>query len=63
MYAWGSAEAGNLALAVQTVGALHSSPSGVPSGDAAGSTSVLLAAGALLLLLAGGLGLARRQNA
>lgn len=31
-YAWGSLEAGNLALATQTVEGLHSSPSGVPAG-------------------------------
>lgn len=34
VYAWGSAEAQNLQLAVQTIGGLHSSPSGVPSGEA-----------------------------
>lgn len=31
-YAWGSAEDGNLALAVQTIDGLHSDPAGVPSG-------------------------------
>jgi hypothetical protein len=31
-YAWGSLEAGNLALATQTVEGLHSSPAGVPAG-------------------------------
>lgn len=31
-YAWGSLEAGNLALATQTVEGLHSAPSGVPAG-------------------------------
>jgi hypothetical protein len=34
VYAWGSAEDGNLALAVQTIGGLHSAPGGVPSGTA-----------------------------
>ena len=34
VYAWGSAEAGNLALAVQTVDGLHTSPSAIPSGEA-----------------------------
>ncbi|QKJ20566.1 DUF4397 domain-containing protein [Microbacterium hominis] len=34
VYAWGSAEAGNLALAVQNVTGMHSSPDGVPSGTA-----------------------------
>ncbi|WP_122262012.1 DUF4397 domain-containing protein [Ornithinimicrobium cerasi] len=33
VYAWGSAEAGNLDLAVQTIDGLHSSPEGVPSGQ------------------------------
>ncbi|GLJ97897.1 DUF4397 domain-containing protein [Microbacterium terrae] len=34
VYAWGSAEAGNLDLAVQNITGLHSSPDGVPSGTA-----------------------------
>lgn len=34
VYAWGSLEAGNLALAVQTIGGLHSTPGGVNSGEA-----------------------------
>ncbi len=34
VYAWGSAEDENLALAVQTVAGLHSNPGGVPSGTA-----------------------------
>ncbi len=33
VYAWGSAEEGNLDLAVQTIDGLHSSPSGVPGGE------------------------------
>jgi hypothetical protein len=33
VYAWGSAEAGNLALATQTIGGLHSGPSGVQAGQ------------------------------
>ncbi len=32
VYAWGSAADSNLALAVQTISGLHSSPDGVPSG-------------------------------
>lgn len=32
-YAWGSLEAGNLALATQTVEGLHSAPAGVPGGQ------------------------------
>ncbi|WP_210505942.1 DUF4397 domain-containing protein [Naasia sp. SYSU D00057] len=34
VYAWGSAEDGNLQLAVQTIGGLHSAPGGVNSGQA-----------------------------
>ena len=33
VYAWGSAEDGNLDLAVQTIDGLHSAPSGVPGGE------------------------------
>ncbi|MFC6285041.1 DUF4397 domain-containing protein [Nocardioides sp. GCM10027113] len=33
VYAWGSAEDGNLDLAVQTIDNLHSAPSGVPGGE------------------------------
>ncbi|WP_353828874.1 DUF4397 domain-containing protein [Agromyces sp. SYSU T0242] len=33
-YAWGSLEDDSLALAVQTVGGMHSSPDGVPAGEA-----------------------------
>lgn len=34
VYAWGSAEDGNLDLAVQTIDGLHSAPHGVPGGEA-----------------------------
>ncbi|MFB2583087.1 DUF4397 domain-containing protein [Herbiconiux sp. P15] len=34
VYAWGSLTDGNLALAVQTIGGLHSNPGGVPAGSA-----------------------------
>jgi hypothetical protein len=34
VYAWGSLEDDNLDLAVQTIGGLHSTPDGVPSGSA-----------------------------
>lgn len=34
VYAWGSLEDGNLALATQTIEGLHSSPAGVPTGQA-----------------------------
>lgn len=33
VYAWGSLEADNLALATQSISGLHSAPSGVPSGE------------------------------
>lgn len=33
VYAWGSAEDGNLALATQVIGDLHSAPDGVPAGN------------------------------
>jgi hypothetical protein len=49
VYAWGSAEEGNLDLAVQTIDGLHSSPSGVPGGEtgaaAAGDGAPLWALG------------------
>ncbi len=58
VYAWGSAADNNLAVAVQTISGLHSSPSGVPSGTAdtpADRTPVLLGGLALLgVLVAGG---------
>jgi hypothetical protein len=34
LYAWGSLEAGTLAIAAQTIGGLHSAPNGVPAGEA-----------------------------
>jgi hypothetical protein len=34
VYAWGSAEDGNLKLAVQTIDGLHQAPGGVPGGEA-----------------------------
>ena len=33
VYAWGSADEGNLELAVQTIDGLHSAPAGVPGGE------------------------------
>lgn len=58
VYAWGSAEAENLALAVQTIDGLHSSPEGVPSGvgGQAGTTNAMPFA-ALAALGAAGLAL------
>lgn len=65
VYAWGSAEDGNLALAVQTIDGLHSSPSGVPSGTAdlpADPMPMTLGAVAVLsALAAAGLGLRARR--
>lgn len=61
VYAWGSAEDDNLALAVQTVTGLHSTPGGVPSGTAGYlaerdniTTAGILGAGALVITLAVG---------
>jgi hypothetical protein len=55
VYAWGSLEANNLALAVQTIGGLHSAPNGVPAGDAGiaaeRAAAPLVAAGAAMLAL------------
>jgi hypothetical protein len=58
VYAWGSAEAGNLDLAVQTVDGLHSAPSGVPGGETGAAAldegaplwALALGAGSLLAL-------------
>ncbi|MBM6402279.1 DUF4397 domain-containing protein [Phycicoccus sonneratiae] len=57
VYAYGSAEDDTLALAVQTIGGLHSSPSGVPSGTAdlpADRTPFALTAIAVIALAAAG---------
>jgi hypothetical protein len=53
VYAWGSAEAGNLDLAVQTIDGLHSAPSGVPGGE---TGAAALDGGAPLWALALGVG-------
>ena len=66
VYAWGSAEDGNLEVAVQTVGGLHSSPSGVPFGTGdlpADTTPVLLGGLALLAALVAAGAAARAQRA
>lgn len=62
VYAWGSANDKNLALAVQTIKGLHSSPSGVHSGTG-GQVSDTFPAGlaALTLLAAGGAVLSGRR--
>ncbi|MBF4635193.1 DUF4397 domain-containing protein [Agreia pratensis] len=69
VYAWGSLADGNLALAVQTIGGLHSNPGGVPAGTAGlvatnkpADTSGLLIGGAFALLLAAlGAGVVRKR--
>lgn len=68
LYAWGSLEADNLALAVQTIDGLHSAPAGVPSGELGlaaeeGTTSAAGLGGiaALALVAATGITLAQRR--
>ena len=70
VYAWGNAtsDPSTLALATQVVGGLHSNPSGVQAGQAglvddSGTQPWMIAAGALALLGAGVLTVARRQVA
>ena len=68
VYAWGSLEDGNLAVAVQTIDGLHSTPSGVPSGTADAPTDTLpVALGGIALLgalvAAGSASRARRVRA
>jgi len=67
VYAWGSLEAGNLQLAVQTIDGLHSAPGGVPSGelglaDDGGSPAPWIAAAALVGAL-GAVALTTRRTA
>lgn len=67
VYAWGSLEAGNLQLAIQTIDGLHSAPSGVPSGelglaDTSSSTAPWMLGGALLVAAGGAMALARRTR-
>lgn len=52
VYAWGSLEDGNLALAVQTISGLHSAPEGVNSG-AGGQLAAQDAAAQSMLILGG----------
>ena len=68
VYAWGSLEAGNLALATQTVSGLHSDPAGVQAGQvglAADQRSTALPVALTMLVAAGlaGLAAAGRQVA
>jgi len=67
VYAWGSLEDENLAVAVQTIDGLHSNPSSVPSGTADLGTDVLpLALGGVAVLgavvAAGAAARARRET-
>lgn len=71
VYAWGSLDADNLAIAAQTIGGLHSAPAGVPSGElglastdsGSSATPWLIAAMAGLGVAAlTGLGVARRRT-
>lgn len=68
VYAWGSLEAGNLALAVQTVQAAQSAPAGVPSGelglaDDGGATGTVLGwSVAALVAIGASLALAARRR-
>ncbi|WP_104181255.1 DUF4397 domain-containing protein [Arthrobacter sp. B0490] len=69
VYAWGSLEAGNLALATQVIDGLHSSPGSVPGGqsglaaqdDDAGAAMGIGAAA--LALLGGAIAVSRRRTA
>lgn len=62
VYAWGSAEDGNLDLAVQTIEGLHTNPDGVPSGTAGylaerdATTTVIWVGAALVVVLAAAVG-------
>jgi hypothetical protein len=65
VYAWGSAEDENLALAVQTITGLHGAPSGVPGGtaglvDDGGAATWWIAAAAVFAAFAGSIVVARR---
>ena len=70
VYAWGSAEDENLALAVQTVSGLHSNPGGVPSGtagylaqrDTTASYLAMAGVGALVIVAAAATALTMRRR-
>ncbi|MFC5791839.1 DUF4397 domain-containing protein [Agromyces tardus] len=72
VYAWGSLADDNLALAVQTVSGMHSTPDGVPAGSAglaatnapgSGTGTWAVIGGAILAALALGFALLRRRGA
>jgi hypothetical protein len=65
VYAWGSAEAGNLALATQVISGLDGMPDGVPAGGGAtagGDNAALIAAGLMTVAAVGVAGAAVRLN-
>jgi len=66
VYAWGSLEANNLKLAVQTISGLHNAPVGVPSGELGlasdSSSSAPWLIGVSLLVAAGGVLLLSRRT-
>lgn len=64
VYAWGSAEAGNLALATQVITGLDGMPGGVPAGGGAtsGNNAALIAAGLMAVAAVGVAGAAIRLN-
>lgn len=64
VYAWGSAEAGNLALATQVITGLDGMPTGVPAGGGAesGNNAALIAAGLMAVAAVGVAGAAIRLN-
>lgn len=66
VYAWGSLDAGNLQLAVQTIDGLHSAPGGVPSGElglaADGPSSIAWLGGAALVAALGAVLLTTRRS-
>ncbi|VTR78928.1 DUF4397 domain-containing protein [Cellulomonas hominis] len=67
VYAWGSLDAGNLQLAVQTIDGLHSAPGGVPSGElglaADGPSPIVWLGGAALVAALGAALLTARRPA
>lgn len=67
VYAWGSASANNLKLAVQTINGLHSSPSGVPAGNGGQAASdspvtTLALTGSVMAVVGGLLWTTRRRQ-
>ncbi len=64
VYAWGSADAGNLALAIQVITGLDGMPGGVPAGGGAtsGNNAALIAAGLMTVAAVGVAGAAIRLN-